>query len=198
MAFSRVQIISHALTLMGRKPVSSLVNQGDLVNCADQAFDLLLATALSTCSWRFAATIATLNKLNETPEGGYWKYSYALPSDYLKLLRLYPQTYNFELFSDKRLYSNIDNSNVNFYIEYIFQPDAGKLPAYFVKYFALELASHLALSNAQVPDYIQELERRRVIQLSIAQAADAQNRPQTSIQSHPIVSRRSITTYAMG
>jgi hypothetical protein len=198
MAFSRVQIISHALTLMGRKPVSSLINQGDLVNCADQAFDLLLTTALSTSPWRFASTIAVLNKLNETPIGGYWKYSYALPSDYLKLLRLYPQTYIFELFSEERLYSNIDNSNIPFYIEYIYKPDDGALPSYFVKYFAFELASYLALSSAQVPDYIQELERRRVIQLSIAQAADAQNRPQTPIQSHPMVSRRSISAFAMG
>ena len=198
MAFSRVQIISHAITLMGRKPISSLVNQGDLVNSADQVFDFLLESALSTSFWRFASTIAVLQKLAETPIGGYWMYSYMLPANYLKLIRVYPHTYSFELYQGSRLYSNCDNSSHPFYIEYIFKPDPTVLPPYFVKYFAYELASYLAISNAQIPDYLPEIERRRSIELSIAQAADAQNRPQQSLVSNPMTERRFVSTFVSG
>lgn len=213
MAFSRVQIISYALTLMGRKPVSSLVNQGDIVTSADQAFDLLLTSALSIGFWRFATTIATLQKLDEKPIGGYWMYSYMLPADYLKMVRLYPHTYNFELYDNSRLYSNYSagnsvNSAINtnipytsgnqFYIEYVYKPSETLLPPYFVKYFSFELAAYLALSSAQVPDYLAELERRRVIELSIAQAADAQNRPQSPLMSKPMLECRYVSTFAGG
>ncbi len=198
MAFSRVQIISYALTLMGRKPVSSLVNQGDIVTSADQAFDLLLTSALSIGFWRFATTIATLQKLPETPVGGYWMYSYMLPANYLKMVHLYPHTYDFELYSNSRLYSNYNNQYQPLYIEHIYLPSETLLPPYFVKYFSFELAAYLALSNAQAPDYLAELERRRAIELSIAQAADAQNRPQSPLMSKPMLECRYVSTFAGG
>ncbi len=215
MAFSRVQIISYALTLLGRKPVTSLSNQGDIVNSADQAFDLLLTTAMSISFWRFATTISQLQLLNETPTGGYWRYSYALPPDYLKMIHLYPTIRDFEIYKNCKLYSNFNgniqvvnpDANQNalvqptgnpLYIEYIFLPDVTMLPPYFVKYFAYELASYLALSNAQVPDYIAEIERRRTIELSIAQAADTQNRPQTPLRDAPMLSLRHISTFVQG
>lgn len=198
MAFTRVQIISHALTLLGRKPISSLNNQGDLVNSADQAFDLLYTSVLSTSFWRFATTISELAKLNEVPIGKYWLYSYMLPSDYLKLVHLYPPIYDFELYKNSRLYSNYNNDTCPLYVEYIFKPDETLLPSYFVKYFAYELASYLALSNAQVPDYAPELERRRTIELAIAQAADTQNRPQTSLKNIPMLSLRYVSTFVGG
>jgi hypothetical protein len=183
---------------MGRKPVSSLVNQGDIVTTADQAFDLLLTSALSIGFWRFATTIATLQKVAETPIGGYWMYSYMLPSNYLKMVHLYPHTYDFELYSNSRLYSNFNNQYQPLYIEHIYLPSETQLPPYFVKYFSFELASYLALSNAQTPDYLAELERRRVIELSIAQAADAQNRPQSPLMSRPMLECRYVSTFAGG
>ena len=198
MAFSRVQIISYSLTLMGRKPVSSLTNQGDIVTSADQAFDLLLTSALSIGFWRFATTIATLQKLDETPVGGYWMYSYMLPANYLKLVRLYPHTYNFEMYDNSRMYSNYNNKFQPFYLEYVYKPDETLLPPYFIKYFSFELASYLALSNAQAPDYLSEIERRRAIELSIAQAADAQNRPQSPLYSKPMLEVRYVSTFASG
>ncbi len=198
MAFNRVQIISYALTLMGRKPITSLFQQSDIVNSADQAFDLLLMAAMSTSFWRFATKITILQKLETAPIGGYWTYAYALPPDYLKLVHLWPQTYDFEIYQDAQLYSGFDNSGQPLYLEYVFLPTETALPAYFVKYFCYELACYLAVSNAQIPSYTQELDRRRVIELSIAQAADAQNRPQTSLKSQPMVAARFVSTFASG
>ena len=69
---------------------------------------------------------------------------------------------------------------------------------HFVKYFVFELAAFLALTNAQMPDYYSELDKKKGIELAIAQAADAQNRPQTPLQSAPVLSRRFVSTFASG
>jgi hypothetical protein len=183
---------------MGRKPITSLSQQSDIVNSADQAFDLLLTSAISIGFWRFATTIAVLQKLNITPVGGYWAYAYSLPADYLKMVHLWPQLYDFEIYQDAQLYTSFNNSNQPLYIEYNFLPPETMLPAYFIKYFCYELACHLALSNAQLPDYTQELERKRVIELSIAQAADTQNRPQSPLRSQPMVALRFVSSFASG
>jgi hypothetical protein len=198
MPLTRVQIISQALTLMGKKPIMNLINQSDIVTAADQAFDYLLQATLSEGFWRFATRIVVLNLNVNVPVGGYWMFSYQLPADYLKLVHLWPQNYDFEMYENFQMYSNFNNSNQPLFLEYVFTPVVSNLPAYFVKYFVYELAAYLALSNAQKPDYYGELERKKGIELAIAQAADAQNRPQTPLQSAPMLQRRFVTTFASG
>lgn len=195
MSLSRVQIISNALTQLGKKPISSLSGQGDLVMAADQAFDMLLPSSLSEGQWRFACAIQQLSQLVDVPIAGYWQYAYALPSDFLKMIHLWPHNYEFELYENRKLYSNLDSP---LYIEYVFQPDITNLPMYFVKYFVYELAAYLALSSAQSAQYFNVIETKRAAQFAIALAVDAQNRPQTPIQSKPIISTRYVSTYCDG
>lgn len=201
MALTRVQIISRALNLMGKKSVMNLTNQSDIVSAADQCFDMLLQATLSEGFWRFASKIAELQMALDTPIGGYYQYAYYLPNDYLKMVHLWPQNYDWELYAGPNaplLFSNFSNAGQSFFIEYVFLPDVALLPAYFVKYFTYEIAAYLALSNAQMPDYYSELERKKGIELAIAQAADAQNRPQTPLQSAPVLSGRFVSTFASG
>jgi len=200
MPLTRVQIISQALTLMGKKPIMNLSNQSDIVTAADQSFDMLLQATLSEGFWRFATKIAELQQFVDTPIGGYYQYAYDLPNDFLKLVHVWPQMYDFELYAGAppKLFTNFNNSSQPLYLEYVFLPPVSYLPAYFVKYFAYELAAYLALSNAQMPDYYAELDKKKGIELASAQAADAQNRPQTQLQSVPILTRRFVSTYASG
>ena len=198
MALTRTQIISQALTLMGKKPIMNLVNQSDIVTAADNCFDMLLQATLSEGFWRFATKIVELQQNVNVPIGGYWFYAYNLPNDYLKMVHLWPQQWDFEIYAGNLLFSNFNNSGQPLFIEYLFLPDVQFLPPYFVKYFIFEIAALLALTNAQMPDYYSELERKKGIELAIAQAADAQNRPQTPLQSMPVLSRRFVTTFASG
>jgi hypothetical protein len=198
MALTRTQIISQALTLMGKKPIMNLVNQSDIVTAADNCFDMLLQATLSEGFWRFATKIVELQQNVNVPIGGYWFYAYNLPNDYLKMVHLWPQQWDFEIYAGNLLFSNFNNSGQPLFIEYLFLPDVQFLPPYFVKYFIFEIAAFLALTNAQMPDYYSELERKKGIELAIAQAADAQNRPQTPLQSMPVLSRRFVTTFASG
>jgi hypothetical protein len=198
MPLTRVQIISQSLTLLGKAPIMTLNNQSDIANAANYSFDMLLSATLSECFWRFATTIVQLQQVLPAPIGGYWFYAYQLPANYLKLVHLWPQNYDFEMYENNLMYSNYNDQYTPLYLEYVFQPLVQNLPPYFVKYFIYELAAYLALANAQRPDYYQVLLERKGIELAIAQAADCQNRPQTWLQSQPILTRRYVSTYASG
>ena len=198
MPLTRVQIISQSLTLLGKKPILNLTNQSDIVTSANDAFDMLLQDTISKGFFRFATRIVQLNQNVNTPIGGYWLYNYTLPADYVKLVHLWPVMYDFEIYENNSLYSNFNNSSQPLYLEYEFTPLVQSLPPYFVKYFIYELAMHLALSNAQRPDYFDALKSERTILLAQAQAADSQNRPQTPLQSAPMLTRRFVSTFASG
>jgi hypothetical protein len=197
MPLTRTQIISQALTLMGKRPIMNLTNQSDIVTAADNSFDMLLQATLSEGFWRFATKVAEIQQNVNIPIGGYWFHAYNLPSDYLKMVHLWPHLHNFELYAGAPpiLFTNFNNTGQPLFVEYVFLPDVSYLPPYFVKYFIFELAAFLALTNAQMPDYYSELDKKKGIELAIAQAADAQNRPQTPLQSAPVLARRYVSTF---
>ena len=198
MPLTRVQIISQALTIMGKKPIQNLINQSDIVTAANQAYDMLLQNVLSQRFWRFATTIVQLNRLVQVPVGGYWMFAYQLPANFLKLVHLWPQNYDFEIYENMHLFSNFNDQFTPLFLEYTFRPADQNLPDYFTKYFCFEIAAYLALSSAQTPAYYQVLEAKREFELSLALAADAQNRPQTPLQSMPVITRRFVSTFASG
>ncbi len=195
---TKVQIISNALTILGKKPITSLVNQGDMVTAAEQAFDFLFPVRLSEGFWRFATKIVQLNQILPAPVGGYWTYTYELPGDYLKLVHLWPHQYDYEMYAGGLMYSNYNNSGQPLYLEYVFMPLVTQCPDYFWGYFVYELASYMALSNAQSVQYADFLQPIMGLEMAKAMAADAQNRPQTTLQSAPMISRRYVSTFASG
>ena len=198
MPLTKVQIVSNAIALMGKKPITSLVNQSDIVTAAEQAFDMVYPSIMSKYFWRFATTIAQLSMLDITPVGGYWQYAYQLPGDYLKLIHLYPPNWDFEIYQDFQLYTNFQGNSQALYIEYQFLPLIQFLPDYFCEYLIYEIAAYLCLASAQSPQFFQALRPRADYLMQSALAADAQNRPQTPLQSAPMISRRYVTTFASG
>lgn len=194
MALTKVQIISAALQVLGKKAINSL-GQDDFTNSAETAFDFLLPAEMESSSWRFATKIIQLPQVVITlPIEVQWRYVYQLPGDYLRLTRLYPQTWAFEIYGNQ-VYTTI---NGNLLLEYVALPDIGSLPASFVKYFIYAIAAWLAASNAQNPALTSYIEGKAQEYKMQAMAIDAQNRPQTPIQNHPMIDNRFVTTVAAG
>lgn len=173
---------------MGHDPITSLDEGDALTVAAEQAYDMLLPSILASGNWRFASQIQQLTKSVETPPT-HWKYVYLLPADYLKTIRFYPQTYDYEIYQSKKIYSNMAG---DFYLEYIFQPDPSLFPPYFIQYFVYEIAAYLALSNAQKPDFYNVLEAKRINLQAMANAIDAQNRPNFSQAVFPVLNNRNL------
>lgn len=200
MATTKVEIISYARMLLGKKVTLSLINQDDLTTSLEATFDFLYPSVISKGFWRFATRITQLSQLQATPVGGYWYYAYQLPGDYLEMVHLWPQMYGWEIYENNLLYTNFNASagSQGLYCEYQFLPLIQHLPPYFVEYFATHIASVAALSNAQSVQYYQPLEAEARVLWGEAQAKDAQNRPQTQLQNAPMISRRFVSVFVSG
>lgn len=193
MAVTKTSIISLAIMLLGHKPIQTLDNADDLTIAAEQAFDVLLPSVLSTGNWRFAMQIQQLSLSPIIPPPDtHWQNVYYLPSGYLKNIRIIPNNYVYEIYAGNLIYCNWGTLSP-VYMEYAYLPDINQIPMVFINYFIYEIAAFLALSNAQKPDYFTVLETKRVQQLAIAAATDSQNRPQFSQIDIPVLNNRNIT-----
>ena len=179
--------------LMGHKPIQTLDGADDLVTAAEQAFDILLPSVLGTGNWRFSIQISELSLSTQVPpvQSGFTSI-YLLPAGYLKNIRIIPENYVYEIYSNNQIWTNW-GSQSPIYMEYAYLPDIATMPATFVNYFIYEIAALLALSNAQKPEYHAAIIKQKDVQWAIAAAADAQNRPQFVQTNIPMLTRRNIT-----
>jgi hypothetical protein len=193
MAYSKTSIISLAVMLLGHKPIITLDNADDMVISAEQAFDILLPSVLSTGNWRFSMKIEelVLTTLIPPPQTN-WTQIYLLPAGYLKNIRIIPQNYVYEIYSNSQIWCNWGTQSPIF-MEFAYLPEIAQLPAYFVNYFIYEIAAFLGLSSAQKPEYASFLESKKNTQWAIAAAADSQNRPQFVEYDIPMLTKRNIT-----
>lgn len=179
--------------LLGHRPIITLDDADDLVISASQAFDILLPSVLATGNWRFAIQIQQLSLMVETPpvQTG-WQNIYSLPAGYLKNIRIIPDNYVYEIYCNSQIWCNWGTEGP-VYMEYAFMPEIPQIPAVFINYFIYEIAAFLALSSAQKTEYYSALEAKRIQQLAIAAATDAQNRPQFTQVNIPMLNNRYIT-----
>jgi hypothetical protein len=193
MAYSKTSIISLAVMLLGHKPIISLDNADSLVIAAEQAFDILLPSILGTGNWRFSIQIQQLVLSTDIPPlQTNWSQIYLLPAGYLKNIRIIPQNYDYEIYSNSQIWCNWGTQSPIF-MEYAYLPIIATLPAYFINYFIYEIATFLCLSNAQKPEYFSVLNAQKNTQWAIAAATDAQNRPQFVEWEIPMLTKRNIT-----
>lgn len=213
-AMTQTTIISNAVSLLGHKPIQTLDNPDNLVLAAIQAYDLLLPDLLSQNNWRFAIRIQPLVQAFELAPYP-WKTVFNLPSGYLKLIRLYPNIYEFDIYANSKLYT-FWQTGYNFcsgvpptpptppdpcdgniggnllHIEYVFQPEPNEFPPRFVPLVVYTIAAYLALSNAQRPDYAAWLAQQAQNKYAMAAASEAQNRPNFSQVLFPVLANRNI------
>ncbi len=193
MAYTKTSIISLAVMLLGHKPIISLTDADDMVISAEQAFDILLPSVLGTGNWRFSMKIQQLTLSTQVPPPQTnFSQIYLLPPGYLKNIRIIPENYVYEIYSNSQIWCNWGTQSP-VYMEYAYLPDIASLPAVFVNYFIYEIACFLCLSTAQKPDYFATLTAQKNTQWAIAAATDSQNRPQFNEWDIPMLTKRNIT-----
>lgn len=194
MAMQKVTMISNALTMLGKDPVITLGSNDKMVVAAEQAFDFLIGPILTTNNWRFAVQIAQLSKLvEEAPPP--WKHVYLLPASYLSTIRMQPLIYDWDIFENRKIYTNYDGE---LFMEYVFIPEINTWPDIFCYYFTLEIANYLCLSNAERPDYAARISADRDRALGLASASLLKSRPQFSQATFPVLSQRYVSTIIGG
>ena len=162
MAYTKTSIISLAVMLLGHKPIQTLDNADDMVISAEQAFDILLPSVLATGNWRFSMKIQQLVLSTEIPPTQTnWTQIYLLPAGYLKNIRIIPQNYVYEIYSNNQIWCNWGTQSPIF-MEYAYLPEIAQLPAVFVNYFIYEIATFLCLSTAQNLIILQHWKTRKM------------------------------------
>ena len=179
---SKEDIVSQALLLIGEAPISSFSEgTGGLV--ASNMYDTARDDMLTEYRWRFATGKHELSRLTTAPINE-WKYAFQMPTDLLLMIRTYPQS-KFEVYEDK-IYSNSHTLE----IDYIFRPDVGSFPAYFVKALSYKLAMEFALSITNNQALSEMMERRYISQIRKAKYNDAQGRTNSAIADRPWINIR--------
>lgn len=179
--------------ILGHKPIQTLDNADDMVVAAEQAFDILLPSVLATGNWRFSMKIEQLVLSTEVPPPQTnFSQIYLLPAGYLKNIRIIPENYVYEIYSNNQIWCNWGTSSP-IYMEFAYQPPINELAPWFINYFIWEIASFLMLNNAQKPDFAAFIEKMKNEKWAIAAAADAQNRPQFIDWEIPMLTKRNIT-----
>jgi len=176
--------------MLGHAPIVSLTNQDSMITAAEQSFDMLLPAILSQNNWRFATQIQQLSESIEVPPDP-WKTIYLLPAGWLKTIRVYPNIYTWDIYENSKIYAQFQGE---WFMEYIFVPDISKLPAHFTYYFTFEIAAYLALSTAQQSAYFSVIESKRVTAYAMCAAVEAQNRPNFSQVTFPVLNNRQLGT----
>lgn len=179
--------------MLGHRPIQTLDNADDMVIAAEQAYDILLPSVLATGNWRFAMKIEQLVLSTEVPPiQTNWNQIYLLPAGYLKNIRIIPQNYVYEIYSNSQIWCNWGTQSP-IYMEFAYVPPTSTLTASFINYFIYEIGCFLCLSSAQKPDFFSALVSQKNTQWAIAAAADAQNRPQFVQVQIPMLTKRNIT-----
>lgn len=183
MGFSKVQLISNALILLGDSPISSLSDSGAGAKAGANLYESSYLAMLSSHRWNFATKKVKLSRLTEAPTNEY-KHQFQLPTDIVMLITTYPVS-TYRILGDK-LYSDFQTAE----IDYIYKIPENQFPSYFIKAFEFYLARDLCipvtedLNKMQAMHDIYEKEARK------AKYADSQSAPSVPIQDNNFINVR--------
>lgn len=186
--YNRVNVISNALILLGKKKISSIPEGGEVAADADAIFDQLLQAELSNPNWRFATHVKQLSQIAGV-NPGYKGFSaaYQKPADLLALWQIWPQQY-YEIFQD-RIWTGGGNNTIQ--VEYRAPTEVSKLPPAFINYFVFVVAYNLGLGLTENDRMLARIEKSMDNARARAMNVNSQERPNKAIQSSPWIENRS-------
>jgi hypothetical protein len=170
MPFNKIQIISKSLELLGKGPVTAIDSK--ITEAAESAFDLLYPADIGASAYSFATKWVQLSKTTGTPILEFWQNEYSLPSDYIKMVEVSPNT-DYDIIEDKTLLSN----QTELKAKYVFIPEPTLLPAYYVRYLTYSIASHLAEGVIENAAMSERLNKKAALSKQKAQSMNAQSKP---------------------
>ena len=185
MAYSKIQIASNALILLGDEPISAFDGNGSGAVAAENLYDTSYSAILTSFRWNFATKKKQLSRLTESPQNEY-KYQFQLPSDLLLMITTYPAS-TYRILGNK-LYSNSQKVE----IDYIYKIDEANFPHYFVKAFEYYLAMQLAIPVTEDLNKAQLMEQMYNKEVRKARYADGQSAPNAPIQDTPNIFVRNL------
>lgn len=190
MPFTKVQIISRSLTILGKSPISTIASGGDIAESLEVGFNFIYPKVVGETAWRFPVKVAQLSAIAipSIPTDLPYNYEYQIPTDLLALYRLWPRNLDYQIYEDK-IWMNMGGAQA-VYAEYRFLPEVVQLPIYFANYLAYALAADYGMPITNNERYIQVIKAEALQEKAIALATDSQQHPNRGIQDWPIIEVR--------
>lgn len=185
MSFSKVQLISNALILLGDEPINSLTDSGAGAKAGSNLYESSYFAILSSHRWKFATKKVKLARLTASPLNEY-KYQFQLPTDYINIITTYPRS-DYRLLEDK-LYS--DSKEIE--IDYIYKVNEANFPAYFIKAFEYYLAMQLVIPVTEDYNKMDIMNKMYGIESRKARYSDSQSSPSVPILDDPYIRVRAV------
>ena len=184
--YTRIEIISNALLLLGKPRIESIDAGGPAARAADQLFDMVLSNDLSSPNWRFATSVATLS-LVAGPDLTFANYRYAfqLTADLLAIWRIWPKV-PYQVFG-QRIYTQTSSP---LQIEYRSSVALGNMPPSYLNYLTYLIADTLSGAITEDASVINKITTQMQIAKSQAMVVNAQNHPNQSIGSSTWIAAR--------
>jgi hypothetical protein len=181
-----IEIMSTAAVLLGKKAFTTIDDADEFAVSCQKFFDLLVESELAQNHWKFCKKQVQLSQVaGFDPDFAAWNAAYDLPADFLALVRLYPRI-PYQIFG-KRVYCSTQGT---LKLEYSSSIPVSYWSAPFKEYMVYALASKLAPAVALDAALMQAFVSERNIVRSTAMYIDAQNSPNTPIQSNPWIAVR--------
>lgn len=173
MAATKTSIANQALGEISKGLIVSLTENSEPARLINAWFDDLLDEEVSRYNWTFAVCRAELAPLAEAPPFG-WLYRFQLPSSpfCLRVIEEVDETdYRIE---GREILADASRLRIR-YVGRV--ADLSRLPAYFVKAFALRLAARLAVPLVGSRELRENLEGRYAEAVAEAESIDAGQEP---------------------
>ncbi len=173
----KLTLANRALVLAGARPVSTLIGVGAEKEAIAVLYDMVRDDLFSRYPYRFAAKLEQLQRLADEP-GARWTAAYALPAQSadgeVRAVLINDQPIDFDRVGPHVL-CDAGVADLVF-AELRFLPQEAAWPAYFCSVFALELASHLAITLAEDTAKANLLSQKAIAAFRQSKGYDAQMR----------------------
>lgn len=172
MATSIVEICNAALSLIGEKQITNatLSSNTEAERQCSLMFPIIRDKVLREHPWNFAESRATLAALVETPAFEF-DYYYQLPSDCLRVLRLYETDENFRVEANRRLATDATPCQLIYTAKVT---DPAQFDSGYTHAVIYHLAAHLAMVLSDNRTLAAELRQAASNETKMAKVFDAQ------------------------
>lgn len=185
--YNRISVISNAFIILGKPKITSIQGGGPVAADADQIYDSLLASELSSPDWRFATDVVQLSQVaGVNPNYKGFRAAFQKPAGLLAIWQIWP-TQPYEIFGE-RIWTLSGPQTIQ--VEYRKLGPESKMPPVFLDYFTLVLAYNLGIGLTESDKVLARIEGLMNLKRSQAMAVNAQERPNKAIQSSPWIQNR--------
>ncbi len=185
--FTPISLCSQALLSLGANTISAFDEGTVEAEVCANLYPLIRDALLSSHPWSFATGQVTLARLSATPIADY-QYAYQLPTDFLRVLSAGENAGRGMVYRlhEGRLHSNAESV----VLTYIFRPDEGAFPPYFVATLVKRLSAEFALPITESASRAEVLHKLAAAELSRAKTIDSQQMTPASLDNFPLVDCR--------